>query len=93
MLYLSEVRDFIAGLLTGIVDDENVYSGIMQDKQEMSVGVYNQKRGTPKLSAVGVNPSYSRKAVSVLRCNRTSRENQSRCKQYIVCKNDNGRSS
>ena len=57
MLYLSEVRDFIAGLLTGIVDDENVYSGIMQDKQEMSVGVYNQKRGTPKLSAVGVNPS------------------------------------
>ena len=38
----------------------------MQDKQEMSVGVYNQKRGTPKLSAVGVNPSYSRKAVSVL---------------------------
>ena len=66
MLYLSEVRDFIAGLLTGIVDDENVYSGIMQDKQEMSVGVYNQKRGTPKLSAVGVNPSYSRKAVSVL---------------------------
>ena len=66
MLYLSEVRDFIAGLLTGIVDDENVYSGIMQDKQEMSVGVYNQKRGTPKLSAVGVNPSYSRNAVSVL---------------------------
>ena len=66
MLYLSEVRDFIAGLLTGIVDDENVYSGIMQDKQETSVGVYNQKRGTPKLSAVGVNPSYSRKAVSVL---------------------------
>ena len=66
MLYLPEVRDFIAGLLTGIVDDENVYSGIMQDKQEMSVGVYNQKRGTPKLSAVGVNPSYSRKAVSVL---------------------------
>ena len=66
MLYLSEVRDFIAGLLTGIVDDENVYSGIMQDKQEMSVGVYNQKRGPPKLSAVGVNPSYSRKAVSVL---------------------------
>ena len=66
MLYLSEVRDFIAGLLTGIVDDENVYSGIMQDKQEMSVGVYNQKRGTPKLSAVGVNPSYSRKVVSVL---------------------------
>ena len=32
MLYLSEVRDFIAGLLTGIVDDENVYSGIMEDK-------------------------------------------------------------
>ena len=30
MLYLSEVRDFIAGLLTGIVDDENVYSGIMK---------------------------------------------------------------
>ena len=38
----------------------------MEDKQEMSVGVYNQKRGTPKLTAVGANPSYSRKAVSVL---------------------------
>lgn len=66
ILYLSEVRDFIAGLLTNIVDDEHVYSGIMEDKQEMSIGVYNQKRGTPKLSAVGVNPSYSRKAASVL---------------------------
>ena len=66
ILYLSEVRDFIAGLLTNIVDDEHVYSGIMEDKQEMSVGVYNQKRGTPKLTAVGANPSYSRKAVSVL---------------------------
>lgn len=66
MLFLSDIRDCIASL--GIVDDEHVYSGKLDNKKNESIGVYNNKRGSPKLKSVGGNEtrSYSVKAVSIL---------------------------
>lgn len=66
MLYLSDARDFIAQCLTLLVDNEHVYSGILPDKQDKSIGVYGNKRGTPKLAAIGGNHSYSAKKISLL---------------------------
>ena len=66
MLFLSEVRDCIAQL--GIVDNENVYSGRLDSKKDESIGVYNNRRGSPKINTVGVDKlrSYSVKAISIL---------------------------
>ena len=66
MLYLSDVRDFASQLLTGLVDDDHVYSGVLPDKPDKSIGVYNQKRGSPKKIAVSAPTSYRIKPVSLL---------------------------
>lgn len=66
MLYLSDVRDFVSQLLSELVDDDHVYSGILPDKLDKSIGVYNQKRGSPKKVAVSTPASYRIKPISLL---------------------------
>lgn len=67
MLFLNDVRDFVANLVNAIgIDEEHVYSGLMPDKKEKSLGVYNQKRGTPKQNRLDDAASYRRKSVSIL---------------------------
>ena len=66
MLYLSDVRDFTSQLLSELVDDNHVYSGVLPDKPDKSIGVYNQKRGSPKKIAVSAPASYRIKLISLL---------------------------
>lgn len=64
MIYLSDVRDFIASL--GIVDNDHVYSGKLDNKKKQSIGVYNNKGGTPPQKSVGNSASYAVKKISLL---------------------------
>lgn len=77
MLYLSEIRDYVATL--GIAADDNVYSGKLDDKKNESIGVYNNKRGNPLKETIGgdQNESYGKKAVSILvHWNKSQRETE-----------------
>ena len=77
MLKLSDVRDYISKCVSSVADDENVYSGKLDDKKDKSIGVYNQKRGNTKLAAVGAEISYSVKSISVLvHWNKSQRETE-----------------
>lgn len=66
MVYLSDVRDFIASL--GFVDDEYVYSGKLEDKKDKSIGVYNRKTNMPDNIPLGglIQKSFDQKQVSIL---------------------------
>ncbi|MDO5402980.1 MAG: minor capsid protein [Eubacteriales bacterium] len=61
MIYLSDVRDFIDSLHFS----EHVYSGKLDNKPEESIGVYNNKTGTPPQKSVS-SASYSVKRISLL---------------------------
>lgn len=77
MLYLSEIRDYVATL--GIAADDHVYSGKLDDKKDKSIGVYNNKRGNPLKETIGgeQNESYCKKAVSTLvHWNKSQRETE-----------------
>lgn len=66
MLGIGDVRDYIAGL--GIVDNNNVYCGKLDNKKDKSIGVYNLNRQRPPQTAVGGlnNSSYRIKSISIL---------------------------
>lgn len=66
MLGIGDVRDYIAGL--GIVANDHVYCGKLDDKLDKSIGVYNLKReGTARTAVGGVeNSSYRIKSISIL---------------------------
>lgn len=66
MLYLSDVRDYVATL--GLTLEDHVYSGVIPDKKIESIGIYNQKRGNPARAVIGGrdNESYRIKAISIL---------------------------
>lgn len=66
MLGIGDVRDYIAGL--GIADNTNVYCGKLDDKENKSIGVYNNNKQRPVQMAVGGlnNSSYRIKSVSIL---------------------------
>ena len=66
MLGIGDVRDYIAGL--GIADNTNVYCGKLDDKENKSIGVYNNNKQRPVQMAVGGlnNSSYRVKSVSIL---------------------------
>lgn len=77
MLYLSDVRDFVATL--GIAPDENVYSGKMAGNTLKTIGVYNLRRSRPPNIPCGglENSSYGVKAVSLLvHWNKSQRETE-----------------
>ena len=75
MIMLSDIRDSISSL--GIAKDENCYCGILPNKPDKAIGVYNLKRsGSPDIPLGGMeNRSYDEKAVSILiHWNRSQRE-------------------
>lgn len=51
MLALSDIRRYIAGL--GIADDNHVYIGKLDNKQQKSIGVYSRPESGPPGIALG----------------------------------------
>ena len=77
MLYLEDIRDYIASL--NITDDEHVYMGKMDNKREKSIGVYHLNRASPQKIPLGglKNSSYDTKNISVLiHWNKSPRETE-----------------
>lgn len=66
MLLLSEIRDLIAGL--NIIEDENVYSGKLDNKKDKAIGIYHRKEDLKPIVAIGGYnmSSYAIKPISIL---------------------------
>ncbi len=64
MLFLSDVRDYIATL--GIAADGNVYTGKLDNKKNLSIGVYQRKTSRPPSVSLGNTGTYKVKQVSFL---------------------------
>lgn len=64
MLYLADVRDFIASL--NIAVDDNVYMGKMDNKRDESIGVYQLKTARPPTVSLGDSGTYKVKPISLL---------------------------
>lgn len=64
MLYLEDVRDFIASL--GIAKDDNVYMGKMDNKKDKSIGVYQLKQSRAPTVSLGDSGTYKVKPISLL---------------------------
>ena len=64
MLYLEDVRDYIASL--GIAADSHVYMGKLDDKKEKSIGVYQLKQARLPTVSLGDTGTYKVKPISLL---------------------------
>ncbi len=64
MLYLEDVRDYIASL--DFVTDSHVYMGKMDDKKEKSIGVYQLKQSRVPTVSLGDTGTYKVKPISLL---------------------------
>lgn len=64
MLYLEDVRDYIATL--GIALDEHVYMGKMDNKKDKSIGVYQLKQSRGPTVSLGDSGTYKVKPISLL---------------------------
>lgn len=66
MMTLEDIRQYISGL--GIAEDEHVYIGKLDNKQERSIGVYNRKgEGTSQIPLGGMeHSSYDIRRISLL---------------------------
>lgn len=64
MLPLSSIRDWIASL--NVVSDDHVYSGKLDAKKKLSIGVYNRKQEGMPRTAIGGNKKYDIKRISLL---------------------------
>ena len=64
MLYLSDVRDFVATLEVAV--DDNVYMGKMDNKKDKSIGVYQLKTARPPTVSLGDSGTYKVKPISLL---------------------------
>jgi predicted metalloenzyme YecM len=64
MLYLEDVRDYIASL--GIAADDHVYMGKLDDKKEKSIGVYQLKQSRAPTVSLGDTGTYKIKPISLL---------------------------
>ncbi len=51
MLSLTDIRQWISGF--GITEDERVYIGKLDNKQQKSIGVYERKGSGPPVTALG----------------------------------------
>ena len=75
MLYLEDVRDYIASL--GVVADDHVYMGKMDDKSDKSIGVYQLKQARAPTVSLGGTGTYKVKPVSLLvHWNKSARETE-----------------
>nr|DAN97713.1 MAG TPA: hypothetical protein [Caudoviricetes sp.] len=66
MLSLKLVREFIASL--GLVKDDNVYIGKLDNKQKCSIGVYNREHDGAEQIPIGgrENGTFQEKRISLL---------------------------
>lgn len=64
MLKLSEVQDYIISL--GVTEEDRVYIGKLDNKQDKSIGVYSRKGEGAPVTALGGYSSYDIKPVSLL---------------------------
>ena len=66
MLKLTEIRQWIASL--GIAEDQHVYMGKLDNKQQKSIGVYGRKgSGSPGIALGGLEcTTYDTKRLSLL---------------------------
>lgn len=64
MLYLEDVRDYIATL--GLVPDDHAYMGKMDNKKDKSIGVYQLKQGRVPTVSLGDSGTYKVKPISLL---------------------------
>lgn len=66
MLKLTDVQDWIASL--GIADDQHVYIGKLDNKQQKSIGVYGRSgSGSPGIALGGLgSTTYDTKRLSLL---------------------------
>lgn len=65
-MLISDIRDYIATL--NIAEPNNCYCGKLDSKPDKAIGVYNQKSGRTKESAIGGKKamSHDTKAISIL---------------------------
>lgn len=64
MLYLEDVRDYVATL--GIALDDHVYMGKMDNKKDRSIGVYQLKQSRSPTISLGGSGTYKVKPISLL---------------------------
>ena len=66
MLKSTEIREWIASL--GIAEDDNVYMGKLDNKQQKSIGVYSRSSsGSPNIALGGLDyTSYDVRPISLL---------------------------
>ena len=66
MLKTTDIREWIASL--GIAEDEHVYMGKLDNKQQKSIGVYSRSSsGPPNIALGGVDyTSYDVRPISLL---------------------------
>ena len=66
MLKSTDVREWVASL--GIADDEHVYIGKLDNKQQKSIGVYGRRSSGPPGTALGglACTSYDTRSISLL---------------------------
>lgn len=64
MLYLEDVRDYIATL--GIALDDHVYMGKMDNKKDKSIGVYQLRQSRAPTVSLGDSGTYKVKPISLL---------------------------
>ena len=66
MLKSTEIREWIASL--GIAEDDNVYMGKLDNKQQKSIGVYSRSSsGSPNIALGGLEcTTYDTKRLSLL---------------------------
>ena len=66
MLKLTEIRQWIASI--GIAEDDNVYMGKLDNKQQKSIGVYSRSSsGSPNIALGGLDyTSYDVRPISLL---------------------------
>lgn len=78
MLKSTDIREWIASM--GIAEDDNVYIGKLDNKQQKSIGVYNRSSsGPPNIALGGLDcTSYEVRPVSLLiHWNRSKPESES----------------
>ena len=77
MLKTTDIREWIASL--GIAEDDNVYMGKLDNKQERSIGVYSRSSsGQPNIALGGLDfTSYDVRPISLLvHWNRSKQESE-----------------
>ena len=83
MLKSTEIREWIASL--GIAEDDNVYMGKLDNKQQKSIGVYSRSSsGSPNIALGGLDyTSYDVRPISLL-VHWTTRKAESEVAAYEV---------